>query len=92
MVNLEGKTDYVLKFYADWCGPCKVLAPRVTEVSESTGIEVISVNVDEESEFAATYGVRGLPTVIAVKDGTPVAHMTGAKGKEEVEKLFAAIK
>lgn len=92
MVNLDGKKDYVIKFYADWCAPCKVLAPRVAEVSKETGIEVVSVNIDEESEFAQKYGVRGIPMLVAVKDDAPIGALTGARTKDEVTELFLKVR
>jgi len=81
----------VLKFYADWCGPCKVLEPKVMAVAEKTGVEVQHVNVDAEPEMAKKYGVRSIPYLVALKDDTLVATMVGSKSQSEVEEFFAKL-
>ena len=83
---LESKEDVLVDFYADWCGPCKMLGPIMDEISEN--IKVIKVNVDDESELAEEYGVMSIPCVVAFKDGKEVNRSVGYKPKEEIEKLL----
>ena len=83
---LESKEDVLVDFYADWCGPCKMLGPIMDEISEN--IKVIKVNVDDESDLAEEYGVMSIPCVVAFKDGKEVNRSVGYKPKEEIEKLL----
>lgn len=69
----------LIKFYADWCGPCKMFAPTVEKVASENGLRLVSVNVDQEQETAEQYGVRGIPTLILLEDEVEVARHTGAQ-------------
>ena len=83
---LESKEDVLVDFYADWCGPCKMLGPIMDEISEK--IKVVKVNVDDESELAEEYGVMSIPCVVAFKNGKEINRSVGFKPKEEIEKLL----
>ncbi|AXI24858.1 thiol reductase thioredoxin [Methanofervidicoccus sp. A16] len=74
-LNLEGKTAIVV-FHADWCKYCKDLEPTLNQL-EKEGVEVIRIDVDERRELAEKLGIRGLPTVIYVKDGVVVGRTIG---------------
>lgn len=80
---------YLVDFYADWCGPCKMLAP-VLETLEN--IEIIKVNVDEHRELAMEYGVMSIPTLIFFKDGVEVHKEIGFRPKEDLEHIIKDIK
>lgn len=80
---------YLVDFYAEWCGPCKMLAP-VLETLES--IDVIKVNVDEHRELAMEFGVMSIPTLIFFKDGVEVHKEIGFRSKEELEQIISSIK
>jgi thioredoxin 1 len=72
----------VIDFYADWCGPCKLLAPTFAKLAEDfntpdSQVQIEKVNVDEARELAEKYGVRGIPTVIFEKDGAVVDKVVG---------------
>lgn len=69
----------LLKFYADWCGPCKMYAPTVAKVASEHGLRLVSVNIDQERETAEQYGVCGIPTLILLEDEKEVARHTGAQ-------------
>lgn len=73
----------VLDFWATWCGPCKAIAPHIEELAvEFEGKAVVGkVNVDDDADIAAKYGVRNIPTVIFVKDGKLVDKQVGATPK-----------
>jgi thioredoxin 1 len=80
----------VVDFYADWCGPCKKISPRIHELAqEHQGkISFLKVNVDEATELAEEYGINALPTFLIFKDGKEVKRITGA----DAESLVKAIK
>lgn len=70
-------------FYAEWCGPCKMTAPIIEELSNETkDIKFVKINVDENSELASQYSVFSIPTFFIFKDGKVVSQFVGAMGKE----------
>ena len=81
------KLPYVLvQFSAEWCGPCKMLGPVIDEISvQYENINFVKVNVDENSETAVKYNIRGVPTVLLIKDGEIVDRFSGFKPKTEIE-------
>ena len=75
----------LVDFYADWCGPCKMIAPIVEEIAaERTDITVGKVNVDNDAEIAIKYGVQSIPTLIVFKDGIETARIVGYRQKEDI--------
>ena len=86
---LAGKKPALLDFYADWCGPCRMVAPVVEEIAlEHPEYVVGKINVDESPELAQKYGVFSIPTLAVVKEGRIAGRMTGAKPKEKILELF----
>lgn len=83
---LNNEKEVLVDFYADWCGPCKMLAPIMDEISENN--EVYKVNVDKEESLARKYGVMSIPCVIAFKDGKEIGRSVGLKSKAEILKLI----
>lgn len=77
---LESKEPVLVDFYADWCGPCKMLAPIMDEISEE--YTVYKINVDNEDELAFQYGIMSIPCVIAFKDGKEIDRSVGLTDKE----------
>ena len=77
---LESTEPVLVDFYADWCGPCKMLAPIMDEISEEH--KVFKVNVDNEDELAFQYGIMSIPCVIAFKEGKETGRSVGLTDKE----------
>ena len=75
----------IVDFYADWCGPCRMVAPIVEEIAnENENYLVGKVNVDEAPELAAEFGVINIPMLVAMKDGKIVNQIVGARPKEQI--------
>jgi len=82
---LSGDKPALVDFWAEWCGPCRRLGPMVEELAaEHPEIMVGKVNVDQYPDLARRYGVAVIPTVIAFRDGEPVAQMQGVQSKEDL--------
>lgn len=77
----------VVDFYADWCGPCKMIAPILEELSEElTGkAKITKVNVDENDELAAKFSIRSIPTLIIFKDGKEAEKIVGFSSKDALK-------
>ena len=79
----------LLDFYADWCGPCRMVSPIVDEIAEErTDIKVGKVNVDEQPDLAAQFGVMSIPTLLVVKEGQVVNQAVGARPKSQILSLL----
>ena len=78
---------WIVDFYADWCGPCKMLSP----VLESMDANILKVNVDTHENLAVTYGVMSIPTICFFKDGELRHKEIGFRNKEELQKVLANI-
>lgn len=93
---LKANGHVLVDFWAEWCGPCRQLAPIVDDVAnELKGkLEVFKVNIDENPEVPAKYNVRGIPTLVIFKNGAPVATKVGSLPKsslvEWIETVIAA--
>ena len=76
----------LVDFWAEWCGPCKMIAPILDEVaSENEGkVTVVKVNVDDQPGLARRYEVMSIPTLILFKDGDPAKRLVGARGKSQL--------
>jgi thioredoxin 1 len=85
---LGAKEPVVVDFWAAWCGPCKIIAPHLEELSaELSGkVKIVKLNVDENQQTAIKYGVRSIPTLIIFKNGEPVDMKVGAGPKSDLQK------
>ena len=84
---LEADTPVVVDFWAEWCGPCKMISPAVDEISEemSGKVKIVKVNIDENPDLAVEYGVRSIPMLLAFNGGEKVNEMVGAKPKSGLQ-------
>ncbi len=88
----ESKVPILVDFYADWCGPCKMMAPAVDEVAHAyQGRALVAkLDTDRAQQVSASFGIRGIPTVIVFKDGKEAARQTGAVPKAVLEQMLRA--
>jgi len=83
---LNADTPVLVDFYADWCGPCKMLSPIVEEVAEeyAAKVKIVKIDVDQNNMTPQKYGVRGIPTLILFKDGEVEATKVGSLSKSQL--------
>ncbi len=75
----------LLDFFADWCGPCRMVSPIVDEIAEENPQYLVGkINVDEEPELASAFGVMSIPTLVVMKNGEIVNRQTGARPKAQI--------
>ncbi len=75
----------LLDFYADWCGPCRMVSPIVDEIAEEHPEYLVGkINVDEQQELAAEFGVMSIPTLVIIKGGRVVSNSAGARPKAQI--------
>ena len=83
---LQSPTPVLVDYWAEWCGPCKMIAPILDEVSQSykDKLQIAKMNVDENREIPAKFGIRGIPTLMLFKDGQLAATKVGAMSKSQL--------
>jgi len=85
----SGDIPVLVDFYADWCGPCKMLAPILKQVKEELGdtIKIVKIDVDKNQSIASKYQVRGVPTMLLFKDNKQLWRQSGVLPKNEIIKI-----
>jgi thioredoxin 1 len=88
---LESEIPVLVDFWAEWCMPCKMIGPSISQIAETykDKIKVGKLNVDNEAEIASQYGIISIPTLIIFKDGQAIRQKVGAMPRHEIEKLFS---
>jgi thioredoxin 1 len=87
---LQSPEPFLVDFWAEWCGPCKMLAPILDELAEEyTGrVRIGKVNIDEFQELAAQYGIRSIPTLLLFKKGQVAEQLVGLRSKRDLKSSF----
>jgi thioredoxin 1 len=84
---LDSQTPVLVDFWAEWCGPCKAIAPLLDELADemSGRLKVAKVNVDENQQLTGEFGIRSIPTLLLMKGGTVQEQIVGALGKSAIK-------
>ncbi|MBR4079508.1 MAG: thioredoxin [Christensenellaceae bacterium] len=87
---LQSDIPIMLDFWAEWCGPCRMIAPILSEIAEEWAgkVKIGKINVDEQPLLAAKFNVMSIPTVILFKNGEPVNGFVGYRPKEAIEEML----
>jgi thioredoxin 1 len=87
---IKSEQPVIVDFWAPWCGPCRMIGPKLEEIAKehSGKVKVVKVNVDDNQQWSGKYGVMSIPTVMLFKDGQPVSTIVGAVPKDEIISKF----
>ena len=85
---LKYQGTVIVDFYADWCGPCKMIAPILEEIANENNIKLCKVNVDNDGELAMGFGIASIPTIFIYKNGEITSRVVGYRTKDELLKLL----
>ena len=87
---LKSNKPVLIDFYADWCGPCRMMSPIIDQIAEemSDKIKVGKVNVDENQELAMEYGVMSIPTMVIIENGKVKNSLVGVRDKNEIKEMM----
>ena len=89
---LKSDKPVIVDYWAEWCGPCRMIAPALEEISKSLGdkVKIVKLNVDENPGVAAKYGIMSIPTLMMFKNGELASRQVGAAPKQKLEQWITA--
>jgi len=89
---LKATSPVVVDFWAEWCGPCRMIAPALEEIAGSLGekVKIVKLNVDENPQTAAKYNIQSIPTLMIFKNGNMSSRQIGAAPKQKLEQWITA--
>lgn len=82
----EGTT--IVDFWAEWCGPCKMIGPVLEEIAEEEGVKLLKINVDENKELSSAFNLTSIPAIMMYNNGVKTKSITGAKPKPALKKVL----
>ncbi len=86
---LKATQTVLVDFYADWCGPCKMMAPIIEKLAQDrTDAKICKINIDDEAKLAEKYGVMSIPTIVAFKNGQEAGRSVGLVSQDKLEDLI----
>lgn len=87
---LNSDKKVLIDFYADWCGPCKMVSPIIAEIGqENKNIKVVKINIDDEKELTKKYKITSIPTLVVIKNGKEITRGIGALSKQRILELIS---
>ncbi len=92
-IVLQAKTPVLVDFWAEWCGPCRMVAPVVEELAEEYEgrISFVKLDVDQNPKTASKYGIMSIPTLLLFKNGSPVSNIVGFRPKAELKRSLETV-
>jgi len=92
-IVLQAKTPVLVDFWAEWCGPCRMVAPVVEELAEEyeSRISFVKLDVDQNPKTAGKYGIMSIPTLLLFKNGSPVSNIVGFRPKAELKRSLDTV-
>ncbi|MFZ3230305.1 MAG: thioredoxin [Pseudobdellovibrio sp.] len=87
---IKSGTIVLVDFWAEWCGPCRALAPKLEEIATEMGskVKIVKMNVDENQQTPGQYGIRGIPALLLFKDGKQVGELVGNQPKDSITEFI----